>query len=162
MSASLEKEAVGAWAHEGLVKSWGALLDFYTALALKKRTWRISKKLLHAERFIAPHCLSLSFTHQSNSTDSWSSAQAAAEAAAATAGNEMDCESDGAEARVALPHREEGAVGRIGGFVRGGDQGQLNFFSFVHIWPPEHNARRHRDLARGFACNAAKCNANAC
>lgn len=71
-----------------------ALLDFYTALALKKRTCGISKKLLHAERFSAPHCIPLSFTHQSNSTDSWSSAQAAAAAAAAAAGgNEMDCES---------------------------------------------------------------------
>lgn len=68
------------------------MLDFYTALALKKRTCGISKKLLHAERFSAPHCIPLSFTHQSNSADSWSSAQAAA-AAAAAGGNEMDCES---------------------------------------------------------------------
>ncbi len=58
------------------------------SLGLKKRTWRISKKLLHIERFSASHCISLSFTQQSNSMDIWASAQP-------EAGNEMGCESDG-------------------------------------------------------------------
>lgn len=104
MSESLEVGEAGVGARGiGEVTGGGvgvrgvALLDFYTALALKKRTCGISKKLLHAERFSAPHCIPLSFTHQSNSADSWSSAQAAAAAAAAGAaavgGNEMDCES---------------------------------------------------------------------
>lgn len=44
--------------------------------------------LLHIERFSASHCISLSFTQQSNSVDSWASARP-------VAGNEMDCESDG-------------------------------------------------------------------
>lgn len=54
------------------------------SLVLKKRSWRISKKLLHNERFSASHCIFLSFTQQ----NSWTSAQP-------VAGNEMGCESDG-------------------------------------------------------------------
>lgn len=94
--------------------------------------------------------------------DSWSAAQAAT-AAAAAAGNEMDCESDGAEARVVPPRREVGD-----GWKKNQDlseeaiKANLNLFSFARIWSPEHNTRRHRDLTRGFACNMAKCNANAC
>lgn len=106
MSESLEVGEAGVGARgigEVTVGGGVALLDFYTAQALKKRTCGISKKLLHAERFSAPHCIPLSFTHQSNSADSWSSAQAAAAAAAAAGGNEMDCES-----AVASPHGEEG------------------------------------------------------
>lgn len=55
------------------------------SLDVKKRTCRISKRLLHIERFSASHCSSLSFTQQSNSTDSWA-------AAPPVAGNEMGCE----------------------------------------------------------------------
>lgn len=45
------------------------------SLGLKKRTWRVPKKLLHTEWFSASHCIPLSFPQQSNSMDSWSSAQ---------------------------------------------------------------------------------------
>lgn len=58
------------------------------SLSLKKRTWWILKKLLHIERFSASHCISLSFTEQSNSMDSWAAVHP-------VAGNEMNCESDG-------------------------------------------------------------------
>lgn len=58
------------------------------SLGLEKRTWWISKKLLHIDRFSGSHCISLSFTQQSNPMDSWASAQA-------VAGNVMGCESDG-------------------------------------------------------------------
>lgn len=58
------------------------------SLDIKKRTWLVSKELLHIERFSASHCISLSFTHQRNSMDSWASTQP-------VAGNEMGCESDG-------------------------------------------------------------------
>lgn len=58
------------------------------SLGLKKRTWWISKKLLHIERFSASHCISLSFRQQSNSMDSWAAAQP-------VAGNEMGYESEG-------------------------------------------------------------------
>lgn len=54
------------------------------SLGLKKRTWRISKKLLHADRSSASHCISLSFTWQQSLMDSWASTQP-------VDGNEMHC-----------------------------------------------------------------------
>lgn len=110
---------LGGRAHKGLVKSRRALLGFYTALALKKGTCRISKKPLHTERFSASHCISLSFTQQSNSMDSWASAPP-------VAGNEMDCESDGLSLRcvTAQGRKEDGWKNQ--GICPSGYQARLN------------------------------------
>lgn len=101
-SSSLQKR--GAWKGEQLREPEWELVKGVSAqgrrevtegvdgllhcLDLKKRTWSISKQLLHIEWFTASHCISLSFTQQSNSMDSWASAQP-------VAGNEMGCESGG-------------------------------------------------------------------
>lgn len=69
--------------------------------------------LLHIERFSASHCISLSFTQQSNSVDSWASARP-------VAGNEMDCESDGLRPRHAAAQGRKKMRRRIRGICQSG------------------------------------------
>lgn len=90
------------------------------SLGLEKRTWRISKKLLHIERFSASHCIPLSFTQQSNSMDSWASAQP-------VAGSDMGYESDGLSPSHAV------VLGRKGRWVE--ESGDLSEWPLSPIEP---------------------------
>lgn len=72
------------------------------SLGLKKRTWKILKKLLHIKWFSASHCIALSFTEAKNWMDScWAETQL-------EAGNEMDCESNGLSPSHAAAQKRKG------------------------------------------------------